>query len=351
VTVNDVNDTSSTEKILIRALIISLLLHLLLFSTWRVGVAQGWWRNVAIPRWMQRVSKALLPVVPKKSPADIPAQTELTFVEVDPALAKPLPPKKPMFQGAQNTVAANREIKELSVMPNIDGSQEKFLKTIEDAKPKPKPVPVIPAQPQTAPVQNVPKPSPAAPAQPQTTPVQSAPKQSYAPGDLAMARPSDQPQEGKRDADASDQAQPQPQPAPTRPRTLAEAQAKNGIVGPPTHNVGGVRNVTTDVSLDVQGTPLGDYLGLMVETVRAHWYQLLETQSADINGKVILRFRLHPDGRISDMTVLKNEVSDLLQMTCQRAILDPKFPKWPREMRLDLPNDFYDITFTFYYEP
>jgi outer membrane biosynthesis protein TonB len=77
----------------------------------------------------------------------------------------------------------------------------------------------------------------------------------------------------------------------------------------------------------------------------------LETQSADINGKVILRFRLHPDGRISDMTVLKNEVSDLLQMTCQRAILDPKFPKWPREMRLDLPNDFYDITFTFYYEP
>jgi hypothetical protein len=60
---------------------------------------------------------------------------------------------------------------------------------------------------------------------------------------------------------------------------------------------------------------------------------------------------LHPDGRISDMTVLKNEVSDLLQMTCQRAVLDPKFPKWPREMRLDLPNDFYDITFTFYYEP
>jgi hypothetical protein len=332
VTVSDVNDTSSTEKFLLRALIISLFLHLLVFSLWRVGLAQGWWRNLAIPRWMQWVSKAMLPLVPKKSAVDVPSQTELTFVEVDPALATPAPPKKPMFQGAQNTVAANREITDISVMPNIDGNQEKFLKTTENAKPKPQPAPAIPVQPQTA-------------------PPQSAPRQSYSPGDLTMARPSDKPQEGKRDADASDQTQPQPLPVYQRPRTLAEAQAKNGIIGPQTHHIGGVRNVTPNISLDVQGTPLGDYLGLMVETVRAHWYQLLETQSADITGKVVLRFRLHPDGRISDMTVLKNEVSDLLQMTCQRAVLDPKFPKWPREMRLDLPNDFYDITFTFYYEP
>jgi outer membrane biosynthesis protein TonB len=77
----------------------------------------------------------------------------------------------------------------------------------------------------------------------------------------------------------------------------------------------------------------------------------LENKSADIPGKVVLHFRLHPDGRISDMKVLRNEVSDLLQIACERAVLDPKFKKWPNEMRLALPNDFYDITFTFYYEP
>ena len=136
-TVSDVNGTSSTEKILLRALIISLLLHVLVFSLWRVGLVQGWWTEMALPHWMQAVSKAMMPVVPKKPPLDRPSQTELTFVEIDPALATPEPPKKPMFQGAQNTLAANRGIKVLSAMPNIDGSQEKFLKTTENAKPKP----------------------------------------------------------------------------------------------------------------------------------------------------------------------------------------------------------------------
>jgi hypothetical protein len=344
VTFNDVNDTSSTEKFILRALIISLLLHVLIFSVWRVGLAQGWWRNLAVPHWMQWMSQAMLPAVPKKTAVEIPSTSELTFVEVDPALATPAPPKKPLFQGAQNTVAANREIKELSVMPNIDGNQEKFLKTTENAKPKQQPAPAITAPPQ---------PTAAVTPPPQPAPPQTAPRKSDAPGDLAMVRPSDKPQEGKKDADATDQTQPQtlPQPAHHRPLTLAEAEAKNGIPGPRTHFAGGVRNVTSDVSLDVQGTPLGDYIGLLVETVRAHWYQLLETQATDTTGKVVLRFRLHPDGRISDMKMVQNEVSDLLGMTCQRAVLDPKFPKWTREMRLNLPNDFYDITFTFYYEP
>lgn len=335
-TADNVNDTGRTERLLLWAVIISLLLHVLVYSLWRVGQAQGWWQAVVMPRWMQSISKALLPAIPKNHPVDDVSPTQLTFVDVDPALATPTPPKKPMFQGAQNTVAANREIKVLSPLPNIDGHQEKFLKTTDDGKsqPTPKPVPAAPAQPQTA------------PAQPQ-----SVPKQTYLPGDLAMVRPSDKAQEGKRDADVADQAQPQPIQEYHRPRTLAEAQARNGITGPQTHHIGGARNVTTDVSLDVQGTPLGDYLARMVDAVRSHWYQLLENQSADIPGQVVLHFRLLPDGRIANMSVVRNDVSDFLKMMCERAVLDPKFPKWPREMRLDLPNDYYDITFTFYYEP
>jgi hypothetical protein len=346
VTFEDVDDASSTEKFVLRALVISLLVHVLVFSLWRVGQAQGWWHNIVMPRWMQRISQVMLPVIPKKPALDTPSQSQLTFVEVDPALAKPEPPKKPMFQGAQNTVAANREIKVESAMPDIEGKQEKFLKTIEDAKPKAPSPPATPSPPQT-----IPAPRQITPSPPETAPAKTAPRQTYTPGDLAMLRPSDQSKEGKGDAATTEQEQPQPKPEYQRPRTLAEAQAKSGVYGPQTHIVGGVRTVTPDVSLDVQGTPLGDYIALMVETVRAHWYQLLETQTADVNGKVILRFRLHPDGRVSDMTVLKNEVSDLLQMTCERAVLDPKFKKWTREMRLDLPNDYYDMTFSFYYEP
>jgi hypothetical protein len=348
VTVSDVNGPSSTElynKVLLRAVVISLLLHVLIFSVWRVGRDKGWWNQMVMPRWMQAVSKAMMPVIPKKPPVDDISRTQLTFVEVDPALAVPAPPKKPKFQGSQNTVAANREIKILSEAPNIEGHQNQFNKTIDDGtalpKPKPTPTPVAPTQPQTAP--------------PKTAPAQSVPRKAYTPGDLAMVRPSDKPEEGKADAEASQQAQVQAQPQPPsethKPRTLAEALAKNGIPGPQTHQIGGVGNVTPNISQDVQGTPLGDYIEQMVDAVRSHWYQLLENQTAESTGKVVLHFRLLPDGRVTNMSVVQNEVSDLLQMFCQRAVLDPKFPKWPREMRLSLPNDYYDVTFTFFYEP
>jgi len=226
-------------------------------------------------------------------------------------------------------------------MPNLDGQQEKFLKTTENAKPNPMTEPK-------------PQPAPSPPPQPQDLARQAAPKQSYTPGDLAMARPSDKAQEGKSAAEAGHQAQPQPQPQPAyqRPRTLAEAQARNGVYGQQSHHVGGVKNVSPDISLDVKGTPLGDYIATMVEAVRARWYKLLENQSADVTGKVALRFRLHPNGHVTDMKVVQNEVTDLLEITCEQAIFDPApYQKWPREMRLDIPSDYYDITFTFYYEP
>lgn len=335
-TVSDANETSSTEKLLLRALTISILLHVLIFFTWHVGQAQGWWRDVSMPRWMRLVSKAIMPAPLKKPAANLPSQSQLTFVEVDPALATLEPPKKPMFQGAKNTIAANPQIKELSVMPNIHGRQEKFLKTTENAQPAPQPSP------------------PQAAFQPQTTARQSAPRQAYVPGDLTMARPSDKPQEGKSDAEADDQAQPQPQPQPAyqKPRTIAEAQARRGIYGQQSRLVGGVKNVAPNVSLDVQGTPLGDYIGHMVDAIRNNWYKSLETLSADATGKVVLRFRLHPDGSVTDMAMVQNEVTDLLATTCERAVLaSSPFEKWPRQMRLELPKDNYDITFTFYYEP
>jgi hypothetical protein len=338
VTASESNESSSTEKLLVRALILSVLLHLLILSVWREGKAQGWWRDLAMPRWMQWVSKAMMPSALKKPAPDNPSQSQLTFVEVDPALATPEPPKKPMFQGAKNTLAANREIKVPSEMPNIDGHQEKYLKTTENAKPTPQKAAPTP---------------PPTPPQPQITPRQSAPKQSYTPGDLAMVRPSDKLQDGKTDAEAGKQTQPQPQPQPAheKPRTIAEALAKSGNPGQLTRQAGGVGRINPESSLDVKGTPLGDYIQRMVKVVQSHWDQLLVDQTPDVTGKVVLHFQLHPDGRVTEMKMLQNEVTDLLEATCERAVLEPApYEKWPRQMRLDLPSDSYEITFTFYYE-
>jgi outer membrane biosynthesis protein TonB len=338
VTVSASNETSSTEKFILRALVISLFLHVLVYSLWRTGQAQGWWQNLAMPRWMQLVSKAMMPPALIKPASELPSQSQLTFVEVDPALATPEPPKKPLFQGAKNTVAANREIKVLSEMPNLDGRQTEYLKTTENAKPTPQRAAPAP---------------PPAPAPPQKVARQNAPQPSYAPGDLTAARPSDKPREGKgkSETEASEQTEPRPQPAEDRPRTVAEARARSGNYGQQSRVAGGVNHISPDVSLDVQGTPLGNYIARMVDAIGDRWHKLLENESTDRTGKVVLRFRLHSDGTVSDLTPLKNEVSDLLEAACERGIKDPApFGKWPPEMRRDLANDHYDITFTFYYE-
>jgi hypothetical protein len=355
VTVSESNETSPTEKLILRALIFSVLLHLLLFSVWRVGKTQGWWRDLALPRWLQSVSKAMLPVLPKKPALDIPSQTQLTFVDVDPALATPEPPKNAAFFGAKNTVAANHEIKQPSPMPNIDGTQENFLKTTENVRPTPQPA--APAPPPAPTPVAAPTP-PAAPALPQNTALQNAPKKSFAPGDLTMSPPSEKPQEGKPDAETGAQAQPPPKPqpqppaAPARPRTLAEAAARNGSYGAKSRSVGGVNNISPNEAENVRGTPLGDYIAHLVEAVRSHWYDLLNGQPSDVSGKVQVQFRLLPDGTVTNVKLLRNEVTDLLGATCEEAIKEPApYEKWPREVRLALPNDFYDITFTFYYEP
>ncbi len=232
VTVSEANDSRSTEKLLLRALIISVLLHLLLVGLWREGKAQGWWRNFAMPHWIQSITKALMPLPPKKLAAELPPQTQLTFVEVDPALATPAPPKKPVYQAAKNTVAANREIKEPSERPDIDGVQEKYLKLSENAKPQP----VVPA----------PTPPPAPPI-PQTTVQQNAPQKTYTPGDLAMAKPAEKAQEGKQETEPSEQPKPLPPTVYQKPRTIAEALARFGAPGQLTRQRGGRPTISSDV--------------------------------------------------------------------------------------------------------
>jgi hypothetical protein len=168
------------------------------------------------------------------------------------------------------------------------------------------------------------------------------PKKAYEPGDLALAKPSDKTQESKNEA--------QPQPY-QRPRTIAEALARNGMPGEKSSQTGGVPRVKAESALDVKGTLIGDYLGHMAEAVQQRWDQLLKNQTADTYGKVVLQFRLHPNGRVTDLKMVRNEVSNLLETTCEQAILDPApYQPWPREMRLEVPTDYYDITFTFYYE-
>jgi outer membrane biosynthesis protein TonB len=324
------NDDRSTEKLLLRAFLLSMLLHFLFYGVWKTGEARGWWHELKLPRWMQLISKTLTPKAPVLV---LPPRTapSTMYVDVDPETVAPQPPKETKYYGSHNTVAANKEIKTPSLLPNVEGRQEKVVKTTENA-----PTKAVPLQPTP----------PAAP-QPQVA-AQSPPKKTEAPGDLAMVRPSDKTQEKDGQSQAETAVQPQPY---QRPRTVAEALArKNGTLGEPMRQVGGVNNLAMKSALDVAGSPIGAYDEAFVAAVRARWWQLLENRHPPA-GKVVVEFRMHPDGRITNVKIDQNEVSELWGMICQQAILDPApYLPWPKEMRLAIAADFRDVQFTFFYE-
>jgi hypothetical protein len=331
VTMSGVNEPSFTEKLILRALIISLLIHLVAFFTYKIGQSQGWWTNLAMPRWMQLISRALVPPIPEKIAAVTPAPAPLMFVEVDPANAMREPPKAPKFYGAKNTAAANPRITKASTVPDIRGQQAKVLKTTENGKPK-----AQPAQPTPLP-------------HPETVAQKSTPKKEYTPGDLASARPADTARDSKGETETATDAQPQP--VYQRPRTIAEAMARNGTLGEKTRQAGGVNRVNMTSSLDVKSTALGSYEEQMAEAIKDRWYQLLDKISANASGKVVVKFKLHPDGRVTEVKTIQNGVTELLGSFCEQAIYDPEpYQPWPREMRIEIPADTIEFQFTFYYD-
>src|SRR5512141_1636105 len=77
---------------LVRAFVVSLAVHLLIWGTWYSGNKLGWWQNWQWPRWMQ--SPKLLTELLKKKDVSQPqenAQQEmpLMFVNVSPAQETP----------------------------------------------------------------------------------------------------------------------------------------------------------------------------------------------------------------------------------------------------------------------
>jgi hypothetical protein len=343
-TATDIDKPGFAEKFILRALVVSVLIHLLAFATYRLGQPRGWWTNMSMPRWMQVVTQALTPQMPKKlaTPMTRP-QTELRFVQVDPANAQKEAPKKPKYYSSQNTFAANPNVTKPSTVPDIRGKQDKFMKTTENGKPKAQPLqPTRPVTPQV---------------KAETKAITAtAPKKEYSPGDLVSAKPAEVAKNGAGTADSKTEEQKaveaQPEPVQQRPRTIAEAMERNGALGgQPMKQAGGVSRVGITSQLDVAGSAIGNYDKDFVDAVSARWNQLWEGHSANGSGKVVLEFRLHPDGRITDMKVAETEVTELMTDFCKQAIFDPApYKPWPREMRLEIPTDYRDIQFTFYYE-
>lgn len=313
------------------ALVVSLCIHLLLFGTYQAGKKYDLWDTTKWPKWLQ--PPRLLSEVLKKSaqPKPKPAeeQVPLMFVEVNPAVATPEPPKDTPFYAAHNSKAADPDPQDDAALPKIDGKQEVVVKT-EDVKPEP----VTKLQPAIPPPQPEPQP-PQPEVKPQPEPVRP-------PGDLAMSKPQLEPQVKPVE------------PKPSRPKTVREARARqdaNRIPGEKMRQEGGAPRGQIVPSFDAKATPFGTYDQMLVEAISQRWFSLLEQReyASDGRGKVVLQFILHYNGRVTDVQVTENSAGEVLGLICQKAVMDPApYSQWPGDMRR-MMGDTRKIQFAFYF--
>lgn len=66
----------------------------------------------------------------------------------------------------------------------------------------------------------------------------------------------------------------------------------------------------------------------------------------------MLEFKLHRDGRVTDLKVMDSTVNEVLCLICQKSVLDPcPFASWPNEMRQNIGTEHCTLTLAFKYPP
>ncbi len=301
---------------LVVALLISLLLHLGAWTTYEAGKKFGWWQR------LQQIS--LLKKAAKKNSAQLAAkhESEPPLIFVDVSHAAPEPPKQTKYYSNKNSQAANPDAQQNSNQPKLVGKQKDTPKT-ED-------VPTLPKlQPSAPPSEPTPETKPAEPVHPHDP---------MSLGDLKLTKPVE--------------PKPEQPPAQQRPRTLKQALAQQQLPGQAMKQDGGVKRQLQWSSLDVKSTAFGDYDRAIVEAVTQRWYDLLDSHrfAEDRTGKVIVHFKLLPDGSITEVKFLENTVGQMLGYVCEDAVQEAApFAKWPSDMKREIGANFREISFTFYY--
>jgi hypothetical protein len=306
------------------ALVISVCLHALFWGGYKLNQRYHLLARLHLPAWMQQIAKAILPK-PKEPKPLVNPEPPLMFVDVSPSQATSEAPKDTPFYSNKNAKAANAEAEKDTDIPQITGKQEQMIKT-EDV-PRNKFDKLMPAV--TAP-----------PGEPLE---ESKAKAALIPGDLALAKPAEIPKPDTGTAEKS------------RPRTIKEAMMRNQTSQRPGEKMrlqGGVANHQLEASFDTKATAFGVYDAALIAAVQQRWYDLLNEKGYQNYqpGKVVVQFVLNYDGRITDMKVIENTVTETLSLLCQKSVLDPApFDKWHRDMRMMIGKDFREIKFTFYY--
>ena len=314
---------------LVWAFVFSVAFHAMVYGSYSLEHKYHLAQYLHLPSWL-RLPPALTELIKPKLKLPPPRSQEvpLMFVNVSPAQATAEPPKDAKYYSDKNSVAANPQADKITETPKIDGAQTHVPKT-EDV-PREKFAPLQPSRPGSE-----------APGGPGGIEAQTClhPRRPHN-GQAGPHAPT-----GRRRRQRSQARPPAHRPGSPRP-PAGQPPARTEDA-----QDGGVQRRREFASLDTKATPFGAYDAALVDAVSQRWWSLLDERdyASDSRGKVVLQFRLHYDGRITDMSVSENSAGDVLGLICQKAVLDPApFAAWPSDMRRIL-GDTRNIQFTFYY--
>jgi len=272
------------------AVAVSLGLHLLLL-----------W---VLPDSFQKVVAFVRPVEVLTAPVKIDEARlppKLRFIETNP-LANQAVPKTTPFTSSRNQTAAQPVPEKMptnSPLPKSEGTSEQ----LRIAQGKPRSIDQSQAAPATQPSISM-----AAPAKATPPP---------GPGKAVV--------------------QPSPTPAPVpvaanpdRPR----ASVPSGTYGLLLRRPVGVNRAGT-IAIDARFSNYGDYTQRMLEAIQSSWWSIIERSRFEgvSRGNVIVRFRLHRDGTVTDAQVLGSEVTRVMTLACKDAVMAPApYDIWRADM-------------------
>jgi hypothetical protein len=116
----------------------------------------------------------------------------------------------------------------------------------------------------------------------------------------------------------------------------------------------GTNAVSLVASPDIKQNASGPYFHVLRRVVEERWVGLLEQRDYGHQkaGAVVLEFKLHRNGRVTDMKVVDSTMNEVLCLICQKSVLDScPFAHWSSEMHRSIGAEYCALTLAFKYPP
>ncbi|MEX1118556.1 MAG: energy transducer TonB [Terrimicrobiaceae bacterium] len=313
----------STRKKTFRAVILSVILHLLLIMgiALVVGLQPP---TMDIPEEEETIQVTM--VDPPK-----PAGEEPQYLSTVESQRSNTAPENPAFESDKDTRAASEAAATGDVpLPSQDG-EESPATQFEDREftAGKEPQPSSPASEATQPAE------PPAPeqAQPKPTPRQPA-------SEIALLQP------------VRPQATPRPTPEevePPKPETQPASPALPGYQ-PQTRVTRLKGNISNRgrAAADAVATPLGRYKKQLSDAIGSRWYYYVNDAISLLNtGTLKLRFVVLQSGKVQRVEVLRNSSNESFASTSVRAVMEAEIPPIPEEILPMLKDGKIEVDYTF----